>query len=248
MRLKDKVALITGSTKGIGAAIALEMAKEGAKVIITGRDPNGAEEVISELKALKANFLIVFGDLANMSFTQSLGQKGREKWGAVDILVNNAGFETRKSSLEFSENDFEQMMNVNLRAAFFLSQYVLPSMKEKGWGRIINISSIHEDKPTGFSSIYSMTKGGMRMMTREMAQEFSAFGITVNNLAPGAIRTDMNKVVLSDKGYEQRVIQKIPSKFIGEPIDIAKAAIYLASADARYVTGSTLFVDGGLSL
>jgi NAD(P)-dependent dehydrogenase (short-subunit alcohol dehydrogenase family) len=168
--------------------------------------------------------------------------------GTVDILVNNAAIETRVPALEFTEEAYDRILDTNLKGSFFCARRALPGMRAKGWGRIINISSVHEIKPTGFCTPYSMSKGGLMMMTRELALEFSPAGITVNSIAPGAIRTDMNREVLSDPAYEARVIARTPARMIGDPRDVAHAAVFLASPRARFITGTTLFVDGGLTL
>jgi glucose 1-dehydrogenase len=145
--------------------------------------------------------------------------------GTVDILVNNAAVELRKPALDFTAEDYDRILDTNLKGAFLCAQRALRGMKAKGWGRIINISSVHEHKPTGFCAPYSMSKGGLFMMMRELTLEFSKFGITINNIAPGAIRTDMNRAVLADPAYEARVIAKTPVRFIGEPADVAVSAL-----------------------
>jgi len=246
MKLSNKVAFVTGSTRGIGEAIARKMAQEGAKVAINGREPDKTASVTNAICEQGGEAIEVTGDISQSGFVTDAFEKIESQWGSVDILINNAAYEVRKSSLEFTEADYDGMMRVNLKAAFFLAQRAIRAMKEKGWGRIINISSVHEQQPTGYSSIYSMTKGGLQMMTRELAYEFSQYGITVNNIAPGAIRTDMNRAVLANPEYEQKVVQKIPARFIGEVDDVAALATFLASEEARYITGASYFVDGGL--
>ena len=248
MKLTEKVAFVTGSAGGIGYAIAKEMAAEGAKVVINDLDAEKTVQVVDEITATGGEAMAAPGDISAPQFVDNAFRSIGSRWGAVNILVNNAAIEQRKSSLDFTEEDYDTMMRVNLKAAFFLAQRALKSMVEAKWGRIINISSVHEQKPTGFCSIYSMAKAGLMMMTRELACEFSAYGITVNNIAPGAIRTDMNKAVLANPAYERKVIDNIPARFIGAPQDIAKCAAFLASDDARYITGASYYVDGGLAM
>ena len=248
IELHNKTVLITGSSKGIGAAIAREMAKAGARVVLHGRDEDQLVAVAKEINAIGGNTLIAIGDLALEETPKEIFNLVEDTWGSVDILVNNAAQEIRKSTIEFTSAEYDHLMQVNLKAAFICAQMAIPNMKKKKWGRIINISSLHELQPTGYSSVYSISKGGLFMMMREMAVEFSKFGLTINNIAPGAIRTDMNKAVLSDAAYEQKVIANIPAGFIGLPEDIAGAAVFLASDYARYITGSSLYVDGGLVL
>ncbi len=240
---------MTGASRGIGAAIAIALARRGAEVVLNyHRSRDQAESTAETIAAQGSRYLLVQGDVGNTEAINAMFDEVEKHWGTIDILINNAGVETRKSSLDLTVEDYDWMMNINLKGAFFCAQRALKGMVRNNWGRIINISSVHEKQPTGFCSIYSMTKGGMLMMTRELAFEFSKMGITVNNIAPGAIRTDMNREVLSNPEYEARVIQKIPARFIGVPDDIAEAAVFLSSEEARYITGASLFIDGGLVL
>ncbi|MBC8126029.1 MAG: glucose 1-dehydrogenase [Gloeobacteraceae cyanobacterium ES-bin-144] len=247
--LSDKIALVTGASRGIGAAIAIDLARAGASVVINYVHSNEkAEAVRAEIIAAGGQAITVKADMANGSEIAVMFAQIRAELGEVDILVNNAAVETRIPSLDFPSEEYDRIMDTNLKACFLCCQQALPSMKAKGWGRVINISSVHEIKPTGFCTPYSMTKGGLFMMTRELAFEFSQYGITVNNIAPGAIRTDMNRSVLADPEYEARVIAKTPARLIGDPYDIARAATFLAVPEARFITGTTLFIDGGLTL
>ncbi|MEI8291622.1 MAG: glucose 1-dehydrogenase [Verrucomicrobiota bacterium] len=245
--LSGKIALVTGASRGIGAAIALDLAQAGAAVAVNYcNSANKAEAVADEIKRAGGRALTVKADMAKHSNIEAMFDRVTKELGTVDILVNNAGVDLRKPTLDFSEEAYDQILDTNLKGAFFCAQYALRGMKAKGWGRVINISSVHEVKPTGFCNPYSMSKGGMFMMMRELAFEFSQFGITINNIAPGAIRTDINREVLSDPAYEARVIAKTPARIIGEPKDISRAVVFLAVPDARFITGASLFIDGGL--
>ena len=245
--LMGKKVLITGTSRGIGAAIAIKMAECGADIVVNYLDnKEEAETIQQKISEVGRKSLLIQADVGKLQDIRQMFDRIEASWHSIDILVNNAGVQTRKSFLEMDEQDYDWMMNVNLKGAFFCAQMALRVMVKQNWGRIINISSVHERQPTGFCSIYSMTKGGMMMMTRELALEFSKSGITVNNIAPGAIRTAMNREVLANPEYEARVINKIPARFIGEPADIAHAAAFLASEVARYITGASLYVDGGL--
>ena len=247
--LKDKIALVTGAGRGIGAAIALDMAKAGAKIVVNySRSAEKAQQVADDIEKDGGEALVIQADVGQVSDVNKMFDQVETQWGTIDILVNNAGIETRQSSLSFNEETYDRIMNTNLKGSFFCAQRAIKGMKEKGWGRVINISSVHELTPTGFCSVYSMTKGGMFMMMRELAFEFSQFGITINNIAPGAIRTDMKREVLKDPAYEAKVIAKTPGRLIGEPFDISKAAVFLASDDSRFITGESIFIDGGLKL
>ena len=247
--LAGKCALITGASRGIGAAIAIDLARAGAAVAVNYcQSPEKAEAVRTSIEQAGGRAITVRADMSKRAEIEAMFAQIEAGLGTVDILVNNAAIETRVPALDFTEGEYDRILDTNLKGAFFAAQRALHGMKAKGWGRVINISSVHEIKPTGFCAPYSMSKGGLFMMMREMALEFSPFGITVNNLAPGAIRTDMNRQVLSDPAYEARVIAKTPARMIGEPEDISRAVVFLASPAARFITGTTLFVDGGLTL
>jgi glucose 1-dehydrogenase len=247
--LKNKIALVTGASRGIGAAIALDLARAGTAVAVNYcQSPDKAEAVRADIERAGGRAIAVRADMAKGADIEAMFDRIEADLGPVDILVNNAAIEFRKPALNFTEDDYDRILDTNLKGAFLCAQRALRGMKSRGWGRIINISSVHELKPTGFCAPYSMSKGGLFMMMRELALEFSPLGITVNNIAPGAIRTDMNREVLSDPAYEARVIARTPARLIGEPEDVAKAVVFLASPDARFITGTTLFVDGGLTL
>jgi len=249
INLKNKIALVTGASRGIGAAVAVDLAEAGADVVVNyNRSLEEALKVQKEIERFRRKALVVQSDVAKLSDIQRMFDQVESEWGTVDILVNNAGIEIRMPTDNFDESTYDKTMNTNLKGAFFCAQRALRGMKWKKWGRIINISSVHELTPTGFSSVYGISKGGMLMMTRELAFEYGQFGITVNNIAPGAIRTDINREALSDADYEAKIIAKIPAHFIGEPRDVSQAVVFLASDDARYITGASIFIDGGLSL
>jgi NAD(P)-dependent dehydrogenase (short-subunit alcohol dehydrogenase family) len=167
----------------------------------------------------------------------------------VDHSKNDRTGHLGHALVEYADGKvYGRILDTNLKGTFFCAQRALSGMKEGGWGRVLNISSVHEFKPFGVCVPYSMTKAGLAMMTRERAQEFSPFGITVNCIAPGAIRTDINREVLADPAYEAKVLAKIPAGFIGETADVASLVAFLASAHARYITGASIFVDGGMVL
>ena len=250
--IENKLALVTGASRGIGAGIALELAKAGAHVVVNYcNSPDRAQDVARQIEALGRKALIVQADVANPADVRRMFQEVESQMGLVDILVNNAGITGPKTpTLEMDGDTYDSIMNTNLRGAFLCSILALKKMQEKKWGRVINISSVHECRvhPLRVRCVYSMTKGGMLMMMREMATEFSQYGITVNNIAPGAIRTELSQHIWSDPAANARTLARIPAGFRGEAEDIGKAAVYLASDDARYVSGATLYVDGGLVL
>jgi len=247
--MKNKIALITGGNGGIGSTIATELAAAGARVVINYlHQPEKAEALCASIQSAGGEAMAVRADICEHAQIEAMFDQVEAEWGTVDVLVNNAGIEIRCPALDFSEEDYARILDTNLKAAFFCAQRALRGMKDRGWGRVINISSVHEIKPTGWSIPYSMSKGGLAMMTRELAFEFSKFGITINSITPGAIRTDINREVLSDPAYEARVLTKIPAGFIGETTDVAALVAFLASDRARYITGASLFIDGGMAL
>ncbi|MEM7373177.1 MAG: glucose 1-dehydrogenase [Bacteroidota bacterium] len=249
--LSGKKALITGASRGIGAGVAVGLAQKGADVVIhyyQDQDLIQAQQVEQEINALGRQSILVQADVSKLPDIERMFDQVEATWGSLDILVNNAGILISKPLLDLTKDDYQDLMHTNLRGAFFCAQRVLAGMVAQAWGRIINISSVHEKMPTGFSAIYSMSKGGMMMMCKELARDFSRHGITVNNIAPGAIRTDINRAFLSDPANEAELIERIPARFIAEPKDIGATAAFLASEDARYITGTTLYVDGGLAM
>lgn len=247
--LDGKLALVTGAGRGIGAAIALELARAGADVIVNyHRSEQKARDVQTEIEKLGRRSMIVRADVARKADIDRMFDQIEAAWGKVDILVNNAGIEERWPTRDCRESNYDGIMDTNVKGAFFCAQRALEGMKPKGWGRVINISSVHEVKATNFCSVYGISKGAMQLLARELAIEYSRYGITVNNVAPGAIRTDINRQVLSDPAYEAKVTARIPVGFIGQPEDVAHLVAFVASEDARYITGATLLIDGGLSL
>ncbi|MDO5553845.1 MAG: glucose 1-dehydrogenase [Planctomycetia bacterium] len=249
LNLTGKTALVTGASRGIGAELARALAKAGCKVVInTCHSAQAAGKLKAELDAQGASALVVQADLSRYDDIQKLFDVTESQFGPVDILINNAGLEIRKRSTEYTEDDWECMVNTNLKGSFFAAQRALRTMATRGWGRIVNLSSVHETRPTGNRSIYSITKGGLHMLTRELALEFGPLGITVNSIALGAIRTDMNRAVLADPDYTARVLQHIPSRFIGETSDVSPLVLFLLSEQARYINGATLPLDGGMQL
>lgn len=244
-----KIALVTGASRGIGAAIAVELARAGVDVAVNyWRSEAKARDVLDAVEKLGRRAMLVQADVAQKAEIDRMFDAVEAAWGKVDILVNNAGIEERWPTRECRESNYDAIMDTNVKGTFFCAQRALEGMKGKGWGRLINISSVHEVKATNFCSVYGISKGALQLLVRELALEYSRFGITVNNVAPGAIRTDINRKVLSDPAYEAKVTGRIPVGFIGVPEDVAHLVAFVASEEARYITGTTLFIDGGLSL
>ncbi len=247
--MKDKVAIITGANRGIGRAIALGFAREGADVVVNYvQEKMHAEETVEEIKRLGRKALAVYGDVSDLSDMQNLVSLTVRHFQRIDVLTNNAGTQVRASVLDATPEHWDQTMRVNLRGPFFLSQLAAREMIKRGEGKIINIASIHDTVPKENLAIYAISKGGLRMMTRALALELAKYKINVNAISPGAIETDLNRDVLSLPAYRQEVIAKIPWKEIGTPEAVVGAAIFLASDEASYITGATIYADGGLIL
>lgn len=260
MKLEGKVALVTGSSQGIGQAIAIRLAEEGARVAINYRsNPAGAEETLSKVQAAGGDCLLVEGyydrdrgysvgaDLGMTDDVRRLIVEGIKHFGRLDILVNNAGIEKHAPFWEVSEADYEAVMNVNLKGVFFATQAMVKHLIEtQRTGKIINVSSVHEELPFPNFTAYCVSKGGLKMLARNLAVELGHLGITINNVAPGAIETPINTKLLNDPQKLGALLQNIPLNRLGQPRDVASLVAFLASSDADYITGSTFFVDGGL--
>lgn len=248
MKLAGKTALITGSAQGIGQAIALRLAKEGADILIDDRPGNaGALETKAEIEALGRRAVVLGGDLANTADDRRLVQQGVEALGQIDILVNNAGVERHADFWDVTEADFDFVMNINLRGTFFLTQDFVNHLRAtKRGGRVINVSSVHEDLPFPHFSSYCASKGALKMLCRNLAIELAPLGITVNNIAPGAIQTPINTKLLNSPDLLKALLANIPLNRLGTGEDVAGVAAFLASSDADYITGTTIVVDGGL--
>ncbi|QMS86233.1 glucose 1-dehydrogenase (plasmid) [Nostoc edaphicum CCNP1411] len=248
MKLEGKVALVTGSSQGIGQAIAVRLAQEGADIIIDYRShQEGAQETLSKVESTGRSGLIVKADLGVVSEVRQLIQSGIQHFGKLDILVNNAGIEKNASFWDVTEADYDAVLNVNLKGVFFATQtFVQHLIETKRTGKIINISSVHEELPFPHFTSYCASKGGVKMMTRNLAIELGPLGITINNVAPGAIETPINTRLLNDPEKLGALLKNIPLGRLGQSQDVASLVSFLASPDADYVTGSTFFVDGGL--
>jgi glucose 1-dehydrogenase len=253
MRLTGKVALVTGSSQGIGQAIAIRLAQEGASIVINYRShPEGADETLAKVKELGGKChcldgITVKADTGTVPEVRRMIAESIEHFGQLDILVNNAGIERHADFWEATEADYDAVLNVNLKGVFFATQlFVQHLMATKRSGKVINISSVHEELPFPHFTSYCASKGGLRMMTRNLGVELAPYGITINNVAPGAIETPINTKLLNDPEKLGALLQNIPMGRLGKSEDVAGMVAFLASSDADYVTGSTFVVDGGL--
>jgi glucose 1-dehydrogenase len=250
MTLKGKRALVTGSSKGIGREIAIRLAREGADVIINyNSDPKGADEALAEVTALGRRGAALKANLGAIGEVRELVAKSAELLGGLDILVNNAGIEKHAPFWDVTEADYDAVLNVNLKGVFFATQAFVQACRASGTrGRIINISSVHEDMAFPNFAAYCASKGGIRMLTRTLAVELGPLGITINSIAPGAIETPINAKLLNDPVKLNALTSQIPLGRLGKPDDVAGLATFLASSESSYVTGATYLVDGGLSV
>lgn len=248
MRLQGKTAVVTGAGTGIGQAIALAFAQEGAAVVVDYvGDASVSKDTISRIDALGGKSLGIDADIAIPDQVNALIHKTVTAFGKLDIFVNNAGIEKKFAFVDYPLEEWQTIMAVNLTGPFLCSQAAAKQMiAQGGGGRIINISSIHEDLPMPTNAPYCASKGGLRMLMRTIAVELAPHQITVNNIGPGAIYTPIDKDVESDAKLNDRILAEIPMGRWGKPEEVAQLAVYLASNDAAYITGSTHFIDGGM--
>jgi glucose 1-dehydrogenase len=246
--LQNKVAVITGASLGIGSAIALAFAKEGAAVAVDYRShPDEAKEIVEQVEGSGGRAISVRADVSDPGDVKNLIQKAVEEFGRLDVMVNNAGVEEKMPFLDTPLDVWNKTIAVNLTGAWLGCQEAAKQMVSQGEaGRIINVSSVHEDLPMPTNSPYCVAKGGLRMLMRTIAVELAPHNITVNNIAPGAIDTPMDAPLKEDANQMQRLLSEIPLRRMGQPEEVAALAVYLASDTASYVTGSTFVIDGGM--
>ncbi|HEX3775418.1 MAG TPA: 2-dehydro-3-deoxy-D-gluconate 5-dehydrogenase KduD [Polyangiaceae bacterium] len=243
-RLDGRIALVTGSATGIGAAIAIALASAGADVICHGRDDTGASTVQQILKLGRRSFGIR-ADLSDRATHSELMREAVTRFGRVDILVNNAGLIRRAPAADYSDDDWDLLLEVNLSAAFRLARLAGKAMLERGSGKIVNIASLLAFQGGIFVPAYAASKGGIAQLTKALANEWAAGGLNVNAIAPGYIATDNTAALRADAERSRQILERIPAGRWGEASDIAGATVFLCSEASRYVNGHVLVVDGG---
>lgn len=248
-RLDNKVAVVTGSSRGIGREIAIAFAGQGADIVLNCRSQRSqADAVAEEIRSLGRKVLVNQADLVNLEDVRRLYQEAMDAFGKIDILVLNASYQIRKKWDQYLPEEVEQQIMVNFMASYELIRLAVPQMKEMGWGRILTIGSIQEVKPHPDMLIYAASKCAQASMVKNLAQQITNNGVTINNLAPGTIITDRTKHVLEDPTYREQVLADIPINDFGRSEDCATAALLLCSDAGRFINGIDLLVNGGAHL
>ena len=247
--LHGKTALVTGSSRGIGRSALLTLASHGARVIMhCSKASPAADKAVELLKEAGADFHTVYADLSELDGAGKLYSQVESLGLKVDILMLNASIELRREWTKITDEEYDLQMNTNLRSPIKLLQLFVPGMKERGWGRIITMGSVQQVKPVDAMLIYSASKAAQTNMVKSLSLQLAPFGITVNNMAPGVIYTDRNVEALSDPEYAKKVTNSIPVGFYGTPDDCAGTVSLLCSDEGRYITGQSIYVDGGKSV
>ena len=245
MRLRDRIALVTGAASGIGAATARRFGREGASVAINDARPDGLEAVADDIRAAGAKALVLPGDVTRKADCERLVQEVTRTFGRLDILINNAGINRDAMAAKMTEEQWDAVLSVNLKGTFLCAQAALPGMRERSWGRVVNTSSIGSLGNIGQAN-YAASKAGVIGLTKTLALEYAKYGVTVNAIAPGPVMTAMLAGV--PDAIRERIIAQVPVGRIASPDEIASVHVFLASDEAAFITGQVIFADGGMSV
>jgi NAD(P)-dependent dehydrogenase (short-subunit alcohol dehydrogenase family) len=245
--LSGQIAIVTGASRGLGQHFARALAKSGADLVLTSRNREDLSQFVAEIEGLGRKAVPLELDVRDQESIERMAAAAQSVFGQIHILVNNAGCNVRKPALEVTWDDWNLVLDTNLRGSFFVAQQIARRMVPYGYGRIINIGSV--TSVFGYAGLapYGASRGGVRQLTMSLADDWGKYGITVNCLAPGWFRTEQNKVLYGSKEWVDYLIDRIPLKRPGQPHDLDGAVVFLASEASRYVTGQTLLVDGGIS-
>ncbi len=248
MRLENKVAIVTGSATGIGKAIAIRFAREGAAVVVDYLGgPDAPASVEKEISSFGGKSIAIEADVSNPQHVQNMIDAAVKSFGHLDIVVNNAGIEKKAAFVDYPLDELQKILAVNLVGPFLVCQAAARQMIKQGnGGRLINISSVHEDLPMPTNAAYCASKGGLRMLTRTISVELAKHKITVNNIGPGAVYTPIDADIEAQPEIEKSLMSEIPLNRWAQPDEVAGLAVYLASDESAYVTGATYFIDGGM--
>ena len=243
--LSGKVALITGGSKGIGKCIAMDLAQAGAKVVLVSRHPEEGRKIAHEIGKSYSPAMALYADISRPDTLLPMVEAAVDRMGKIDILINNAGTNIRKPALEFREDEWDTVLNTNLKGTFFCSQAVAKTMADAGGGKIINISSAAGGKAVPWLTPYSVSKAGIIHLTRALAIEWARYHITVNAIAPSYMETPLTREWLSVPKRRDLIAKRSPLNRVGQPTDLTGAILLFASDESNFITGQTLFVDGG---
>ncbi len=245
--LSGRVAIVTGTSRGLGQYMARALAKSGADLVLTSRNRDSLADFAAEIKSLGRKVVSLELDVRSEDSITQMVAAAEDAFGHLDILVNNAGCNVRKPAVDVTWDDWNLILDTNLRGSFFVAQAVARRMIPRQYGRIVNIGSV--TSVAGFAGLgpYGASRGGVRQLTMSLADDWGRYGITVNCLAPGWFRTDVNGILFEDREWVDYLLDRIPVKRSGEPHDLDGAVVFLAAECSRYVTGQTLLVDGGIS-